>query len=59
MRSHTYKVFKLSDITMCSGKGCGAKETCYRYIAKPSIRQSYFMKPPFTDEGCEYYWNKK
>ena len=49
----------MADITMCEGVGCEAKETCYRYTAKPGIRQSCFMKPPITDQGCEYYWNKK
>ena len=51
---------------MCSGDGCEAKHTCYRFTAKPcEHRQTYFTVPPILDgcavsnedEGCEYYWN--
>ena len=45
------------DITMCRGTNCPAKESCYRYTAKPSeFRQSYFMEPPIKDGKCDYYW---
>ncbi len=54
----------MPDITMCSGKGCDERGDCYRFQAKPSMRQSYFPKPPFTPVGggdhgepittCEY-----
>ena len=48
----------MADITMCEGKGCEIKDTCYRYKAKPNKhRQSYFMEPPIKDSVCEYYWN--
>ena len=48
----------MADISMCSGDGCEAKHTCYRFKAKPcEYRQSYFTVPPIEDEGCEYYWN--
>jgi len=34
----------MADITMCEGKGCESKNTCYRFTAKPSkFRQSYFI----------------
>jgi hypothetical protein len=50
----------MPDITMCEGKDCPLKETCYRYLADPSrYRQSYFMEPPFKDKECEHYWNIK
>ena len=43
---------------MCSGDGCKAKHTCYRFTAKPCEHmQAYFTAPPIEDEGCEYYWN--
>ena len=48
----------MPDITMCSGEGCKSKETCYRYKAMPSPVQSYFLKPPIVNNGCEHYINK-
>ena len=48
----------MADITMCEGKGCKSKNTCYRYKAEPNIfRQAYFIESPIKDSGCEYYWN--
>ena len=48
----------MADITMCEGKGCDVKNTCYRFTAKPSkFMQSYFIATPIKDKGCEYYWN--
>jgi hypothetical protein len=47
----------MPDITMCSGADCPLKETCYRFKAMANIYgQAYFSKPPYIDEGCEYYW---
>jgi hypothetical protein len=48
----------MPDITMCPGTFCPHKETCYRYTAKPSDYQSYFMKPPIKEGKCEYYWGE-
>jgi hypothetical protein len=36
----------MPDITMCTGGICSVKNACYRYRAIPSMRQSYFAKPP-------------
>ena len=47
----------MPDITMCKGDGCEAKNTCYRFTAIPSMRQSYFMGNPSENGGCEYYIN--
>lgn len=48
------------DITKCKGEGCMITKLCYRYTAKPSERQSYFVESPckiidnkFT---CPMYW---
>lgn len=53
----------MPDISMCFGKDCPMKESCYRFTAKPNeYSQSYFQEPPFiqteSDEQptCEYYW---
>jgi len=46
----------MPDITMCPGTNCLYKETCYRYTAKPSDYQSYFIEPPFKDDDCKMYW---
>ncbi len=45
----------MPDIAMCQGTGCAAKKSCYRYIAKPSERQSYFMNVPGNSATCGYY----
>jgi len=48
----------MADISMCKGIGCEAKETCYRYKATPNeLWQSYFLKSPIENSGCDYYWN--
>ena len=55
----------MPDITMCEGKDCPLKETCYRYTAKPSeYLQSYFTEIPYNKEEnkCDYHmkiWQKK
>jgi hypothetical protein len=46
------------DITMCPGTNCPQKEKCYRFTARPSDYQSYFMKAPIKDGKCEYYWGE-
>ena len=48
----------MADITMCTGEGCEARVTCYRFTAKPNeYRQSYFMEVPDINGGCPYYIN--
>lgn len=52
----------MPDITMCSGKDCPLKETCYRYTATPSeFMQSYFIQAPYDKEyeTCGHYWEDK
>jgi len=47
----------MADITMCNGKGCNVKNTCYRFKAPINeFRQSYFIEVPGKDESCDYYW---
>lgn len=46
----------MPDITMCTGKGCNKTNTCYRFLAKPSMRQSYFIESPIKDGECGCYW---
>ena len=44
----------MADISMCLGKGCPLRDTCYRHTAKPNeYRQAYFVSAPvkFDDEG--------
>ena len=51
----------MPDISMCSGQTCPQKDTCFRYLAKPSEwRQSYFLGIPLKEDGtCEHYWEVK
>lgn len=49
----------MPDITMCLNKECTKKETCYRFIAKPSPWQSYCMFEFEIIKGetyCDFYW---
>ena len=41
----------MPDISLCQNEECYRKDTCYRYIAEPSYRQSYGN---FT-EPCDMY----
>ena len=49
----------MADITKCKGINCPLKESCYRFLAMVSLRQSYFTDVPFKDGKCEYYWKIK
>lgn len=49
----------MADITMCFGKHCALRETCYRYKANRNpYRQSYFKDDPYNYDlmKCEMYW---
>lgn len=46
----------MPDIAKCWGGDCPVKENCFRYTAKPSDRQSYFVNPPYENGKCVYYW---
>ena len=39
----------MPDITMCPGFDCPKMKTCYRHMASPSQRQSFFMNSPWKD----------
>lgn len=53
----------MSDITMCFGTYCEQRDNCYRYVATPSGKQSYFAITPWTMyEGrqvCVEQWPMK
>lgn len=61
MGCETRKITVMADIAMCSGKGCGLKDKCYRYTApKSQYMQSYFTIPPIDKDGkCELFWDNK
>ena len=53
----------MADITKCSGDGCTIKQNCYRFTAKDSSNQSYFLEPPLEkdEDGnitCEMFWGE-
>lgn len=52
----------MTDITLCDGKDCPLKDSCYRYLAKrdPWI-QSFFLAAPYEEDThkCKYFWDKK
>jgi len=53
----------MADITKCQDEECSMKKTCYRYTAKASDRQSYFIESPrrkkLTGYDCDYYLEVK
>lgn len=51
----------MPDISMCEGQECPKKDTCFRYLAKPSKwRQTYFRGIPLKEDGtCDHYWEVK
>lgn len=44
----------MPDITMCKNLNCEVRSKCYRYMATPSIQQSYFFGN-LTNKKCENY----
>ncbi len=40
------------DVAMCQNEKCSDKNNCYRYLAKPSLWQSYGL---FNHNSCEYF----
>jgi hypothetical protein len=49
----------MADICKCKGFSCPLKNTCYRYLARPSQLQSYFAEQPTINENtnrCDHYW---
>ena len=53
----------MADITKCPGQIgaiiCPYKDKCYRYTAKASDYQSYFMELPLKDDKCDMYWGAR
>jgi hypothetical protein len=47
----------MPDITMCKNKDCVRHEWCYRFVATPSLLQSFFTEDVRELDGsCTYYW---
>jgi hypothetical protein len=49
--------YLMHDIAMCQGGECPVKDNCWRYLAPADRWQSYIQAPPFTEEGCDYFWD--
>ena len=47
----------MADTAMCEGGECPVRENCWRHIAPADRWQSYFGTPPFTEDGCDYFWD--
>lgn len=51
----------MPDITCCKGETeqgfiCPKRTKCYRFLAKPSMLQSYFTEMPWFNKKCDYFW---
>jgi hypothetical protein len=51
----------MADITKCNDSDCPLRENCYRFTAKESDWQYYFMNSLRVEEKdtCNYYWETK
>ena len=51
----------MPDITMCFGRKCPKKGTCYRYLATPNYYQSYsdFEEVCCKDGSYREYWKAR
>jgi len=48
----------MPDITKCEGGDCPLKKNCYRYISADSMRQAYFVEPPYIGDDCDMFWGQ-
>lgn len=47
----------MADISKCAvAHNCSLKETCYRFVALDSEKQSY-IAPNEIGKECKYYWD--
>ena len=46
----------MPDISKCEGGDCPLKKNCYRYISADSMRQAYFVDPPYIGDDCDMFW---
>lgn len=52
----------MADISMCTNSKCPLSSTCYRYLARPSQYQCYYILSPEdidkirTTGTCSEYW---
>lgn len=48
----------MPDITMCDDAECPNSNQCYRFLAKPSSWQSYFVGSPRENNvtECDHFW---
>jgi len=46
----------MPDISMCTGKDCKVKESCYRFTATPSDYWQSYVMPEVKDGKCDLYW---
>ena len=46
----------MPDISKCEGGDCPLKKNCYRYLSADSMRQAYFVDPPYIGDDCDMFW---
>ena len=47
----------MSDISMCTGKGCDRKGKCHRYTAP--INEHYQSYMDFDPKDCDDFWDNE
>jgi hypothetical protein len=47
----------MPDISKCKGIMCPIRDTCYRFISIPSMRQAYgSFTYDYETKSCDQYW---
>lgn len=47
----------MPDISKCKGIMCPIRDTCYRFISIPSMRQAYgSFTYDYETKSCDHYW---
>ncbi len=49
----------MPDMTMCQEINCPRATRCWRFMAEPLARQSWFAVSPRVKDECEYFWRMK
>jgi hypothetical protein len=49
----------MPDITMCRSTDCPREAKCYRFMAKPSMRQSYMDFKALYKGKCRFFMTRR
>lgn len=47
----------MADISMCGGKDCDRKESCFRFTARPDKNMQSYLIPDKPGKDCDMFWD--